>query len=142
MPGARGAQRRSPTMIPNVSRPTANVQKFVCPNCVTIARTSWTKLSASTEKPKQFGQLTHDDRDRQARKIAHAHGFGDQICDESESRAAATTQIAPTSSASVPASDDCASTLPAASGRIAAAIIGPNDESGPSTRRGEGPKIA
>ena len=34
----------------------------------------------------QFWQLTNHDRDRQARKIAHAHGLGDEVCDESKSR--------------------------------------------------------
>jgi hypothetical protein len=52
--------------------------------------------------------------------------------------------IAPTSSASAEASATAraGSPLAAISGRIAAAIIGPSDESGPSTSTLDGPKTA
>ena len=45
-------------------------------------------------------------------------------------------------SASIPASAIAISWLPAASGRIVAAIIGPSDESGPRMRIGDGPTKA
>ena len=48
----------------------------------------------------------------------------------------------PTRSASIPARAIASSSLPAASGRIVAAIIGPSDESGPRTRIGDGPTSA
>jgi hypothetical protein len=48
----------------------------------------------------------------------------------------------PTRTASIPARAIAISSLPAASGTIVAAIIGPSDESGPSTRIGDGPTRA
>ena len=52
--------------------------------------------------------------------------------------------IAPTMSASIDASATArsASPLAAISGRIVAAIIGPSEESGPSTRIRDGPNTA
>ena len=54
------------------------------------------------------------------------------------------TVIAPTSRASIEASATARAGSPFAptSGRIVAAIIGPSDESGPSTRMRDGPKTA
>ena len=52
---------------------------------------------------------------------------------------AAATVIVPTSSASIPASAIFCSSLPPASGRIVAAIIGPSAESGPRIRTGDDP---
>ncbi len=54
----------------------------------------------------------------------------------------APTVTSPTMSASIPARAIAISWLPAASGRIVAAIIGPSDESGPRTRIGDGPTRA
>ena len=54
----------------------------------------------------------------------------------------AVTQIAPTRIASMPARPIACDSLPAASGIMAAAIIGPSDESGPSTKFRDGPKRA
>ena len=55
-----------------------------------------------------------------------------------------TTMITPTISASIDASATAraGSPLAAISGRIVAAIMGPSEESGPSTRIFDGPKIA
>jgi hypothetical protein len=44
--------------------------------------------------------------------------------------------------ARAPASAIASLSDPAASGRMMAAMMGPSDESGPSTRYGEGPKTA
>ena len=57
---------------------------------------------------------------------------------------ALTTMIAPTMSASIEASATArlASPLAAISGRIVAAIMGPSEESGPSTRIRDGPNTA
>ena len=56
--------------------------------------------------------------------------------------APAPTVTSPTMSASIPARAIAISWLPAARGRIVAAIIGPRDESGPRTRIGDGPTRA
>ena len=55
-----------------------------------------------------------------------------------------TTMITPTISASIDASATARAGSPSAaiSGAIVAAIIGPSEESGPSTRILDGPKIA
>ena len=61
---------------------------------------------------------------------------------EAWSRALHPLGIAAPASASIPARAIAISSLPAASGTIVAAIIGPSDESGPRTRIGDGPTRA
>ena len=102
------------------------------------------KLSASTEKPNSFGSWPT--------RIVSASPFMYPIMVGFESRSATKPSratppravIPPTSSASIDASATarCGSPPAPISGRIVAAIIGPSDESGPSTRILDGPKTA
>ncbi len=102
------------------------------------------KPSASTENPNSFGSwLT---------RIVSASPFMYPIMVGFESRSATNPSfvippsvvIAPTISASIEASAIARFGSPFAPsrGRIVAAIIGPSDESGPSTRIFDGPKTA
>ena len=102
------------------------------------------KLSPLTEKPNSFGSCPT--------RIVRAKPFMYPIMVGLDRRSAtnpsltipASTVIAPTSRASIDARATARAGSPLApmSGRIVAAIIGPSEESGPSTRILDGPNSA
>ena len=124
----------------SVARPSTSVVAFVWSSPVTNALISSTKPSASVENPNSFGSCPTT--------IVIARPFMYPTCTSLDSRSATNPSlaipspisIAPTKSASMPASAIATSgPPPATSGTIAAKISGDTEESGPSTSTREGP---
>ncbi len=145
-PGAFGANLRRPRISASDTRPSASAAPTVSPSATpsTNPRTSSMKPLASTLNPKSFGSWPT--------RMVSANPFMYPICVGLDSRSAtkpsrstaASTTIAPVIRASIEASATARSGSPwaATSGSSVAAIIGPSDESGPSTRIGDGPNSA
>ena len=102
------------------------------------------KPSASTEKPKSFGSWPDEDREREPVHVADHRRLREQVGDEAEPQQPAEDHERADEEREREASSIARAGSPWAprSGRIVAAIMGPSDESGPSTRIRDGPKTA
>ena len=133
-------------IVARLTRPTASAAVTVLPSATPLTNpfTSSMKPSASIENPNNFGSCPT--------RIVTARPFMYPIIVGFDRRSAMnpslstppSTVIAPTRSASIDASSiaRCGSPFAPSNGRSVAAIIGPSDESGPSTSMRDGPKIA
>ena len=141
MPGVRGDARLRPRMMARLSRPIPSAHGLVRPSRTptTNSRTSSARPPASVENPNSLGSWPMKMTIARPARYPVRTGFDSRSAMKPSFATPAATVTRPTMSASIPASAIAASWLPAASGRIVAAIIGPSDESGPRTRIGDGP---
>ena len=145
-PGTFGSQRWSTTITTSPNNPINAAAVTVFPDRIpsTNPETSPIRVSELNGEPKQLWQLAHQDRERETGHVADLGRLGEQVGDEA--------QLCHTGQDHHGAHQDgqhgcqChgagrASVSPHR-GRIVAAIIGPSEESGPSTRMRDGPNAA
>ena len=146
IPGTFGIARRKTRITASDAIPIDNAAPTVLPSRTpsTNARASSTKPSALVLKPKSRGSCPTRTTSAMPFRKPVRTGFERSSARMPRRANPATTQNAPMRSASIPASATAlvGSPLAPTSGRIDAAMSGPNAESGPSKRIRDGPNIA
>ena len=141
-PGILECIRFRPTMRARSISPMANANTFVWPRFCQNAAISGNNPSASTENPNSLGNCPTTIVTASPARYPTRMGRESKSATKPSFSTPAAVHSTPTISASVLAYATAASWLPAASGRMTAAIMAPSAESGPSTRNGDGPKAA
>ena len=125
--------------MPRLSRPMPSAQGLVWSRFWTNAAISATSPLASVLNPNSLGSWPTKITTARPARYPVRTGFESRSATKPSLARPAPVVISPTRIASIPARAIASSWLPAARGRIVAAIMGPSEESGPSTRTGEGP---